>query len=108
DPVQLWHTTSWVNKGSNFMGFGDAVSDSLIELCNSKVNKSERYEAQRILQQKIYDDQPYIFLYSRVRPTVVAKRFDNRQMYSEKPGLFTNNLKLRPEYGGSTMSPRDM
>ena len=31
DPMQLWHTSSWVTKGSNFCGFGDAESDALIE-----------------------------------------------------------------------------
>jgi peptide/nickel transport system substrate-binding protein len=105
DPVQLWHTSSWVNKGSNFPGFGDAVSDSLIDRCNSIVDSEERIPVYRALQKKIYDDQPYIFLYSRVRPTIIHKRFENRQMYSEKPGLFTNNLKLRPEFGGNLLTP---
>lgn len=105
DPVQLWHTDSWVNKGSNFMGFGDAESDSLIELCNGIVDSEERIPAYRALQKKIYDDQPYIFMYSRVRPTMIHKRFDNRQMYSEKPGLFTNNLQLNPRFGGMQLTP---
>jgi ABC-type transport system substrate-binding protein len=110
DPVQLWHTSSWVNKGSNFVGFGDAASDALIDLCNSKVDKDERAIVEKALQKRIYDDQPYVFLYSRVRPTVIHKRFANRQMYSEKPGLFTNNLKLRPEFatGSSTLTPEQL
>ncbi len=103
DPVQLWHTSSWVNKGSNFVGFGDATSDALIELCNSKVDPEERRPIEMALQKKIYDEQPYVFLYSRVRPTVIHRRFANRHMYSEKPGLFTNNLKLRPEFGGASL-----
>ncbi len=102
DPVQLWHTSSWVNKGSNFVGFGDATSDALIDQCNSKVLPEDRMPVERALQKKIYDDQPYVFLYSRVRPTVIHKRFANRNMYSEKPGLFTNNLKLRPEFAKSS------
>jgi len=110
DPVQLWHTSSWVNKGSNFVGFGDAASDALIDLCNSKVDKDERAIVEKALQKRIYDDQPYVFMYSRVRPTVIHKRFANRQMYSEKPGLFTNNLKLRPEFatGSATLSPEQL
>ena len=87
DPVQLWHTSSWVNKGSNFVGFGDAESDSLIDRCNSLVDPLERRVVFKELQAKIYEEQPYIFQYSRVRPTIIHKRFANREMYSEKPGL---------------------
>lgn len=107
DPIQLWGTDAWVNKGSNFVGFGDAESDSLIELCNTKVNKSERDAAQKLLQRKIYDESPYIVLYSRVRPTVIHNRFENQEMYSEKPGLHTNALKLRPEFASNLELPLD-
>ena len=31
NPHQLWYTSSWVNKGSNFCGFGDFESDALIK-----------------------------------------------------------------------------
>lgn len=108
DPVQLWHTDSWVNKGSNFTGFGDAESDSLIDACNQMVLKEERIPVQQQLQKKIYDDQPYIFLYSRVRPTMISTRFENREMYSEKPGLMTNNLVLKPEFSGNTLKPEEL
>jgi ABC-type transport system substrate-binding protein len=102
DPTQLWHTSSWVNKGSNFFGFGDAKSDSLIELANRTVIETDRDEILKKFQAKIYEDQPYIFLYSRVRPTVIHKRFANAGMYNEKPGLITNNLKLKEEFINST------
>ena len=36
NPHQLWHTSSWVNKGSNFCGFGDAESDALIKEFKTK------------------------------------------------------------------------
>ena len=110
DPVQLWHTSSWVNKGSNFVGFGDAASDALIDKCNSIVDPQERMPIERELQKKIYDAQPYVFMYSRVRPTIIHRRFANREMYSEKPGLFTNNLKLIPDFatGGSVLTPEQL
>ena len=37
NPYQLWHTSSWANKGSNFCGFGDAESDSLIGAANMQL-----------------------------------------------------------------------
>ena len=39
NPMQLWHTSSWVTKGSNFCGFGDAESDALIEEANTSLDE---------------------------------------------------------------------
>ena len=111
DPQQLWHQNSWVTKGSNFVGFGDVESDSLIDLSNRMVDYAARDAVMKQLQQKIYDAQPYIFMYSRVRPTVIHKRFNNATMYSEKPGLITNNLKLNDSFapgGGGSLKPEEM
>lgn len=105
DPVQLWHTESWANKGSNFTGFGDAESDSILHLANTSLDIEKHNEAIRALQKKIYDDQPYVFLYSVKRKIAIHKRFDNANMYNEKPGVALNNLLLKPEYGGNTLKP---
>ena len=94
NPVQLWHTSSWVTKGSNFCGFGDAESDELIELANSSLDSAAHTEALWKLQAKIYNDQPYVFMYSTQNKIAIHKRFDNRNTYFEKPGLALNNLDL--------------
>ena len=100
DPMQIWHTESWANKGSNFTGFGDATSDSLIHLANTSLDEEKHIAALKALQKKIYDEQPYIFLYSSKRKIVIHKRFDNTTMYNEKPGVAVNNLILRTDYSG--------
>ena len=105
DPMQIWHTESWANKGSNFTGFGDATSDSLIHLANTSLDEEKHIAALKALQKKIYDEQPYIFLYSSKRKIVIHKRFDNTTMYNEKPGVAVNNLILRTDYSGSTLKP---
>lgn len=105
DPRQIWHTESWASKGSNFTGFGDAASDLLIELANTSLDKEKHISALKALQKKIYDEQPYIFLYGAKRKIVIHKRFDNANMYSERPGVMLNNLKLNPSYGGTTLKP---
>ena len=46
------------------------------------------------LQAKIYNDQPYVFMYSTQNKIAIHKRFDNRNTYFEKPGLALNNLDL--------------
>ena len=98
NPMQLWHTSSWVNKGSNFCGFGDAESDALIE----EANKTLDYEAHRNallkLQARIYEDQPYVFLYVTKRKFAIHKRFNNRDMFYEFPGVMLNNLELNSSF----------
>ena len=105
DPMQLWHTEAWATKGSNFTGFGDAQSDSLIKLANTSLDKDDFIAATRALQKKIYDDQPYVFMYSYKRKIAIHKRFDNANMYNEKPGVALNNLILKPEFGGNSLKP---
>ena len=104
NPMQLWHTSSWVNKGSNFCGFGDAESDALIE----EANKTLDYEAHRNallkLQARIYEDQPYVFLYVTKRKFAIHKRFDNRDMFFEFPGVMLNNLKLNSSFVSSDLT----
>ncbi|HIE74577.1 MAG TPA: hypothetical protein EYQ06_09995 [Flavobacteriales bacterium] len=104
NPMQLWHTTSWATKGSNFCGFGDAESDSLITLANRSIDFEKHKDALWALQAKIYKDQPYVFLYSTKRKFAIHKRFENRKMYFERPGVMLNNLQLLPNYGGSNLN----
>tara|TARA_B100000700_G_scaffold205894_1_gene226320 strand:+ start:352 stop:2112 length:1761 start_codon:yes stop_codon:yes gene_type:complete len=92
DPMQIWHTSSWVNKGSNFVGFGDAESDALIQKANTSIDPNEHKEALLALQEKIYHDQPYIFLLSSKNKIAIHKRFKNANMYKERPGVMLNNL----------------
>ena len=94
DPMQLWHTSSWVKKGSNFCGFGDAESDALIEEANTCLDPIKHKEALWKLQAKIYNDQPYVFLYSSRNKIAIHKRFNNANMYRERPGVILNNLIL--------------
>ena len=94
NPMQLWHTSSWFTKGSNFCGFGDAESDALIEEANTSLDFEKHKKALWKLQAKIYDEQPYVFLYSTKNKIAIHNRFDNRNMYTERPGVILNNLKL--------------
>lgn len=105
NPFQLWHTSSWVNKGSNFCGFGDAYSDSLIDAANSAIDPEIHRDAMWKLQAKIYEDQPYVFMYSPKRKIVIHKRFDNTKMYYEKPGFILNNFSLKESYQNMTPTP---
>lgn len=94
DYTQLWHTSSWANKGSNFSGFGNAASDALIDSIKHTLNDSLRHEMSKRFQKMVYDDQPYIFLYSTLRKVVIHKRWGNQIMTAETPNMIFNNLRL--------------
>ena len=87
DFAQLWSTSSWKNYGSNYSGFGDASSDSLINAINTTVDDSVRTLLSHRLQQLIYDEQPYVFLYSSLRRNIVHKRWGNITLFPERPGM---------------------
>ena len=94
DFTQTWHSSSWSNQGSNYTGFGNAASDALIDSIKVTLNNDERIPMVKRLQAMIYEEQPYVFLYSAQRKNVIHKRFANAIMFFERPGVMLNNLKV--------------
>lgn len=94
DFTQIWHTTSWSSKGSNFPGFGNNYTDALIDSIKYTIDDAKRFPMVKKLQAIIYDEQPYVFLFTETRRNVIHKRFGNQEMYFERPGVLLNNLKL--------------
>ena len=105
NPMQLWHTSSWVTKGSNFCGFGDAKSDALIEEANLTLDPEVHNNALLKLQAKVYEDQPYIFLYATKRKFAIHKRFNNIGMYYERPGVMLQRLDLKADFASKNLTP---
>ena len=56
------------------------------------------------MQQLIYDEQPYIFMYGLVRRCVLHKRFSNARFYAERPGIFYSPLKLNSLHQQSSVN----
>ena len=94
DYTQLWHSSSWVSKGSNFTGFGNAESDALIDSIKYTLDPSISVPMLKRFQANVYDEQPYIFMFAGVRRNVIHKRFGNQEMYFERPGVWLSNLRL--------------
>ncbi len=105
DPLQLWHTSSWTSSGSNFCGFGNDYSDSLITQYNREMNETERYNYIKALQAEVYDFQPYVFLYSTRRKVAMHKRFTNQTVYNERPGIVVSEFTLDPKYVSTVSTP---
>ncbi|MCX6292516.1 MAG: ABC transporter substrate-binding protein [Bacteroidetes bacterium] len=103
DFTQLWHTGSWISKGSNYSGFGTLQSDALIDSIKMTLDDAKRIEMSKRLQRMIYDDQPYIFLYASLRRNIIHKRFGNVNVFADRPGILLNTLKLLPGKLGIAM-----
>lgn len=95
DFSQLWSTASWQNNGLNFSGFGNATTDALIDSINRCVDEQKHMQLSKRFQKLVYDEQPYIFMFSQTRRIVVNKRWENLEIYTEYPGVLLNTLKLK-------------
>ena len=92
-----------------FSGLAEASgNEELSDQMNETIDEQEHLEALHKLQKKIYDDQPYVFLYSTKKKIAIHRRFqqnnetDNqfrkRNMLIERPSVILNSLKLNPNY----------
>lgn len=93
DYTQLWHTSSWLSHGSNYCGFGNPASDSLIQELKRTVDPAKRKELSGKLQEMIYNDHPYVFLYCNLRRNIIHNRFGNRMIFADRPGILLNTLR---------------
>jgi len=75
DLRQTWHSSSNVAGGSNRTGFGDKNSDQIIDQIRISYDSKTRKELYLRIQEIIYQEQPYIFLYTPYERMAVHKRF---------------------------------
>lgn len=83
---QIWHTENW-GSGANFVGFGDSESDALIERYDQLIDPDARIALSGAIQEKIYNAQPYIFLWVR-QHNVVLRKSVNANLYNLRPGFW--------------------
>lgn len=95
DFSQLWSSASWANNGLNFTGFGTPQSDALIDSINTCMDEPKRIALSKRFQKLVYDEQPYIFMFTQTRRVIVNKKWDNLEIYTEYPGVLLNTLKLK-------------
>ncbi len=75
DLRQAWHSSGNVAGGSNRTGFGDKISDQIIDQIRISYDSKTRKELYLRIQEIIYQAQPYIFLYTPYERMAVHKRF---------------------------------
>ncbi len=93
DFSQLWHTAS-ANGGSNFVEFGDASTDALIDSINTTLDEAQRADLVRQFQAILHDEVPYIFLWTPENRIAIHNRLENGHLSAYRPGFWTPGLRL--------------
>lgn len=92
DLRNIWHTDNDTPRGFNKSGFGDAESDQLIDSINIVQDDLTRNRLYQAIQRKIYEEQPYIFLFAPTERIVVHKRL-SAEVSAFRPGYFENTFQ---------------
>ena len=90
DPSTIWHSDTICAEGQedctpqkyefNFVGYNNPRADELMDLGLATPIPSEAAPIWQELQQVIYDDQPYMFLWWQNEIVGVHERFENAQI----------------------------
>ncbi|WP_413586150.1 peptide-binding protein [Bdellovibrio sp. HCB274] len=64
DPKQIWHSSSAIPGGSNFIAYKNPEVDKLIEDARVEPNKAKRVAMLKKVYAKIAEDAPYAFLFN--------------------------------------------
>lgn len=94
DPKQLWHTDSDTPAGTNRSGFGTPETDALIDSIRFTLDDEKRYEMMARLQGIIYEEQPWIVLFTPQERVVIHKRFEGEPS-KIKPTIHPQHLTLK-------------
>ena len=93
DEKQIFHTES-IEGGSNYVYFGNAESDKLIDDIRTELDPQKRIPMYMRFQEILHDESPYIFLYAPKERIAISKRFTNANAYDVRPGFAENMFKL--------------
>ena len=94
DPKQIFHSAS-ANGGSNYVSYGDKISDELIEKIRVELNEEKRKEYYLTFQEKVHYELPYIFLFAPKERMAFSKRFIT-ESYTARPGYVLREWQLVP------------
>ena len=93
DPKQIWHSES-TNGGSNYVSYGDPVSDRLIDAIRMELDEKKRNALYLQFQEKVHNDIPYIFLFAPLERIAISKKFSNAKAYTVRPGYDLGLFKV--------------
>ncbi len=97
DMKQVWHSEADRQGGSNRVGFGTPESDRLIDQIRVTLEKEKQKELYLRVQEIIYDEQPYVFLFVPAERIAINNRFDGTEVSPQRPGYREASFKLRTQ-----------
>ena len=77
DLYSLFHSSQTKEGQYNFIGYADPETDRLVEQGRRVFDREERRRIYQRLHAKLYDDQPYLFLYTEEALPIVSSRVRN-------------------------------
>lgn len=93
DHKQIYHTESY-HGGSNYTGFGNDESDSLIEAIRVELDEDKRAELNKEFQKILHEEASYIFLFARSEKIAISKRFYNAETSVMRPGYWESGFSV--------------
>jgi peptide/nickel transport system substrate-binding protein len=97
DPYQIWHTSQAEGRGSNYVGFGNAETDRIIEESRRTLDAVERRRLLSQLDHILYETQPYQFLYLVADLGAYDKKYRGVKFYKLRPGYDLTEWYLSKE-----------
>ena len=85
DPRQIWYSRSYLDRGSNHIGYENPEVDRLILAADEDFDPTTRNEKFRRIHDLIYEDQPYTFLFTG--PSLLAQSRRLRNVNTSRIGL---------------------
>ena len=79
DPYQIWHSTSFQNKGSNHIGYKNEEVDRLIEGARQEFDQQKRNAMYHRVHAILFEEQPYTWLFTGPSLLTYSKRLRNVQ-----------------------------
>jgi len=88
DPEQLWHSKwgAYELRSSNQAGLRDEEVDRLIQAGQLELDARRRYALWHRMQRRLYELQPFLFLYNVPNKYGLSKRIRGFQTFAQDPG----------------------
>lgn len=94
DHKPAFHSES-ISKGSNYAGYSNKALDQLIDSSRSEMDTAVRRRLEWRFQEMIYEQIPYIYLFSPKERIIIADKFTNLNISPLRPGYWEPGFKLK-------------
>lgn len=94
DNHQLWHSSQIGENGSNHVAYANKEVDDLIEKVRRELDPKKRHEMEFRIQQILFDDQPYNWMYMAAEHRAYSKKWHGVRFWVPRPGASINEWYL--------------